>query len=377
MEPELRLQWYPQEGVLRKWLRLRTEQATTPLVIEEITLGTLAAEQLCGEFRPGLPQSYPLFLDGYFAGIEFPVAATRVENGKAYLGHRPLCKLEPDRWYESRRAVYGTAPAGGEVLAFHRYIESTSTAPEGTAFQLQLLVDIARSFQRRRHCADEGVRRQSVPQARRGVGLVTIAWDGRPNGVWDINRRLFPDEFAKIQAGAAAMGGRLGLWTSPSSCYPQAVDPQWALDHGYENGGAKMLSLAGEKYRTKYGPPSPTMWLALASHRSSWTGCHSGAQILAGSWPSEAVAQGAMDAFEPMRAANSEVWLEATYGAYASPWWVFQVNSVIGSFGDDSPHGRVPCPAYRESYTTARDYYNLQGEDRLPSPIPRSGKSLG
>ena len=46
------------------------------------------------------------------------------------------------------------------------------------------------------------------------------------------------------------------------------------------------------------------------------------------------------------------------------------VNSVIGSFGDDSPHGRVPCPAYRESYTTARDYYNLQGADRLPSPIP-------
>ena len=46
------------------------------------------------------------------------------------------------------------------------------------------------------------------------------------------------------------------------------------------------------------------------------------------------------------------------------------MNSVIGCFGDDSPHGRVPCPVYRESYTTARDYYNLQGADRLPSPIP-------
>ena len=46
-----------------------------------------------------------------------------------------------------------------------------------------------------------------------------------PHGVWDINRRMFPDEFAKIQAGAEAMGSRLGLWTSPSSCYPPAVDP--------------------------------------------------------------------------------------------------------------------------------------------------------
>ena len=134
VEPDLGLQWYPQEGVLCKSLRLRTEQATTPLVIEDITLETLAAEQLCGEFRPGLPQSYPLFLDGYFAVIEFPVAATRVENGKAYLGHRPLCKLEPNHWYESRRAVYGTAPVGGEVLAFHRYIEAHRPRPKGLHF---------------------------------------------------------------------------------------------------------------------------------------------------------------------------------------------------------------------------------------------------
>ncbi len=53
-----------------------------------------------------------------------------------------------------------------------------------------------------------------------------------------------------------------------------------------------------------------------------------------------------------------------------APGGCFHVNSVIGCFGDDSPHGRVPCPVYRESYTTARDYYNLQGADRLPSPIP-------
>ena len=89
-----------------------------------------------------------------------------------------------------------------------------------------------------------------------GVALdsftIDLGWSD-PHGVWDINRRCFRTNSAKIQAGAEAMGGRLGLWTSPSSCYPQAVDPQWALDHGYESGGAKMLSLAGEKYRDKYG----------------------------------------------------------------------------------------------------------------------------
>ena len=55
-----------------------------------------------------------------------------------------------------------------------------------------------------------------------------------------------------------------------------------------------------------------------------------------------------------------------------SPWWLFYVNSVIGSFGDDAPYGRVPAPVYRESYTTARDYYNLQGAALSVLPIAAS-----
>ncbi len=52
-----------------------------------------------------------------------------------------------------------------------------------------------------------------------------------------------------------------------------------------------------------------------------------------------------------------------------SPWWLFYVNSVIGTYGDDAPHGRVPSPVYWESYTTGRDYFNLQGAALLPIPI--------
>ena len=74
-----------------------------------------------------------------------------------------------------------------------------------------------------------------------------------------------------------------------------------------------------------------------------------------------------------MRKVQPEVWLESTcFGWNPSPWWLFHVNSVIGTFGDDAPHGRVPAPVYRESYTTGRDYYNLQGAARMPVPM-RSG----
>lgn len=94
-----------------------------------------------------------------------------------------------------------------------------------------------------------------------------------------------------------------------------------------------------------------------------------GSAFRAGECSSEEAAEGGIAAFEAARVAAPDVWLEATYSAYASPWWLFHVNSVIGAFGDDSPYGRAPAPVYRESYTTARDYYNLQGADRFPSPI--------
>ena len=198
---------------------------------------------------------------------------------------------------------------------------------------------------------------------------IDLGWSD-PHGVWDIDRRMFPEEFAKIQAGAEAMGSRLGLWTSPSSCYPPAVDPQWALEHGYEGAINNMLSLAGEKYRNKYASTIADYVARFKLAQIKLDGLYlGGPDFLAGPFPSEATGAGAAEAFDRMRAAGPDVWLEATYSAYASPWWLFHVNSVIGCFGDDSPHGRVPCPVYRESYTTARDYFNLQGADRLPAPF--------
>ncbi|MHB0960688.1 MAG: NPCBM/NEW2 domain-containing protein [Pirellulaceae bacterium] len=373
LERELCLQWYPSERVLRKWLRLRLTRESMPVTVEEITLETLPANQLRGEFRPGPPQSYPLFLEGYFAGVEFPVASTRIERDKAYLGHRPRCQLEPDKWYESRRAVYGPAPAGDEVLTFHRYIEGHRPPPKGMHFNYNSWWTSPVPFTE----ADIlGLMKQFEEKlyTRHGVALdsftIDLGWSN-PQGVWDIDRKLFPDEFSKIQAGAEAMGSRLGLWTSPSACYPQAVDPQWAVDHGYEKGDGKMLSLAGEKYRTKYGATIADYAQRFRLAQIKLDGLSlGGPDFMAGDWPSEAVAAGAVEAFQCMREASPDAWLEATYSAYASPWWLFDVNSVIGCFGDDSPYGRVPCPVYRESYTTARDYFNLQGADRLPSPIP-------
>jgi len=87
----------------------------------------------------------------------------------------------------------------------------------------------------------------------------------------------------------------------------------------------------------------------------------------------EALAQGGINVFQAIHAASPNAWLEATcFGWNPSPWWLFYVNSVTSPYGDDSPTGRVPCPIYRESYTTARDFYNFQGVAYLSIPINAS-----
>jgi len=84
----------------------------------------------------------------------------------------------------------------------------------------------------------------------------------------------------------------------------------------------------------------------------------------------DAIAEGMISVCDAVRQAAPQVWLEPTcFGWNPSPWWLWHVNSVTGTYGDDAPYGRVPCPVYRESYTTARDFFNLQGAARLAVPI--------
>jgi hypothetical protein len=382
-ERTLHAEWSAEEQVLRKWITFRITNTDNRVTLREVTLEKFASPAFAQEFRPLPPQSYPLFLKGFFAGIEFPVASTRVEGGVAFVGHRPMCDIRPGVEYQSRKAVYGPAnsgapPAESEVLAFHRYIERHRPAPKGMHFNYNSWWTSPVRFS---ETDILGLMKEFEDNLykKHGVALdsftIDMGWSD-PKGVWDIDAKLFPEGFSKISKAAEAMGGRLGLWCSPSSGYPPAVDPQWALDHGYEsfkipNSDARQLSLAGEKYRAKYASSISAMIKQFDIHQVKLDGLYiGGADYMAGNWPSEATAAGGAEAFDAMRAAGNNVWLEATYSPCASPWWLFHVNSVIGGFGDDSPFGRVPAPLYRESYTSARDFFNLQSADRLPSPIP-------
>ena len=130
----LLLRWSIQEQVLRKRVLVKVVDAPAPLVLEEVLLDVLDAGTLLEEPRFAPPRSMPVFLPGFFIGIEFPVASVRVEDARLLVGHGPQVTLSTGETFESRSAVYGLAAAGQERTALHRYINAHRPAPRGLHF---------------------------------------------------------------------------------------------------------------------------------------------------------------------------------------------------------------------------------------------------
>jgi hypothetical protein len=385
LEVRLRLRWSGAEGVLRKWADLHLRDAAGPALLKEVTLEELELSGEKPQLEGGGVQSYPAFWGGFFAGVEFPVAATRVEGERLVVAHRPGWTMRNGDWRQSRNAIFGVAPAGSERKQFARYITEHRPRPSGLHVNYNSWWTSPAPFYKESDIL--GLMDQFQRQLFKPFGVtfdtfcIDMGW-AEPRSVWQIKRELFPAGFSRIQEAAGKMGASLGLWISPTACYPEALNPDWARTNvetfspaGRGATGPRMCCLGGKRYAAEF-----SMQLAGLVQRYGIRHVKLDGYALEcpepdhghapGALSAEAITEGGIAAFAAVRAVQPDVWLESTcFGWNPSPWWLFHVNSVIGTFGDDAPRGRVPAPVYRESYTTGRDYYNLQGAARLPVPI--------
>jgi hypothetical protein len=386
LEVEIFVEWSAGESVLRKWAAYRLVDAKGPKLVSQIVLENMDTKAAGLRFLPEQPidtdgvQSRPVFLEGFFAGIEYPVAQCRAENGRLILLHRPGLRIQPGTWYQTRKAVYGVTPAGGERNGFKRYIDAHRPAPNSHHFiynpwwstpnvaSQKDIQDVMKSIRENLY-KPYGVTFDSC-------GLTVFTTD--PQSIWKVDMKRFPRGWSDLEELCKSIGSHLDIFLSPSSMYPPALDPRWAQEQGYETrdrGGASPLCLAGKRYQSetkKAIVDSVCRYHAnhvfLDGYLFDCPAADHGHEP--GILSTEPVCDGLLDIIAALRKASPDVWLAATcFHWNASPWWSFHVNSVIGCYGDDAPYGRVPSPVYRESYTSSRDYFNLQGAYWLSSPI--------
>ncbi|MCL5271098.1 MAG: NPCBM/NEW2 domain-containing protein [bacterium] len=386
LQVRLHLTWSPREMLLRKWADYRLRSVPAGCILHEIRLESLApvAAQPIG-FIPQAPQSHPGFFKGFYAGVEYPVATTRLEGDRLVLAHRPGLAMSGDSgWLTSRKVIFGLAPVGNERKSFAAYIARHRPEPRAMHFNYNTWWTSPIHYSEKDILGLMKVFEENLYRPY-GVSFQTFTIDlgwSNPKTLWDINRQLFPRGFVGIRAGAEAMQSRLGLWISPTSCYPPALDNEWAESQGYETGvfpgmGGSTIRLAclgGAKYADAFKDRITQMAIQYGIRHFKFDGYRltcpeTGHGHQPGEDSAEACAEGGIAAIAALRAAAPDTWIETTcFGGNPSPWWLFHVNSVIGSYGDDSPPSRVPAPVWRECATTGRDFYNLQGAALSPLP---------
>jgi hypothetical protein len=382
----LYLQWSAEEAVLHKWASYRLVDADAPLLLKEVALEEIDTTQPAPGLGPWqavitVPMSYPIFFSGLFAGIEFPVASTRREEGRAILAHMPGKTLEPGAIYETRKAVYGVCPTGEERRAFQAYVVDRSPAGIRRFFIYEPWVCVPLRYTEAHHLefvsriADNLYKKHGVSV---DTCIMTAGWSD-PQHLYEIDPGRFPTGYDKINQATKAMGANLGTWISPAALYSFAVDH--TAKEGYETtlwaNAFPGCCMGGPKYQARFKARLVDMFSRYDMVYSYMDGViqqcpetdhgHAPDQMSA-----EAIAEGLIDVVQAVRTVNPQAWLEATcFGGNASPWWLFYYNTVLGNYGNDYCWGRVPAPVYRDSHTTARDYHNLQGlvHGLLPAPL--------
>jgi len=387
LEVTLHLSWSATESVLRKWAEFCLADASRPKLLSEVVLEELDTAANGTKLLAQQPvnvdgiQSHPVFLQGFFVGIEHPVASCRAQKGRVVLSHLPGLTIEPGKKYRTRKAVFGIAEAGREKQAFRRYVEANRPMPKGRHHFVYNPFWSTPTVPSRNDILElMATLRTQAYQPHRitfdSCGLTVFTTDTK--SIWEVDKKRFPQGLVDLQEACRSIGSHLDLFFSPSSCYPPALDPVWAKQKGYETfelGSEQRLCLAGKRYQSQAKK-------AITDTVARYDVSHVFVDGYVFQCPArdhghepgvlsaEPIADGLIDILDALRKVSPGVWLAPTcFGWNPSPWWCFHVNSVIGTYGDDAPYGRVPSPVYRESYTSARDYYNLQGAYWLSAPI--------
>ena len=372
------------DGMLRKYavlVPLFSGGIITGVTVERFKYDTPPVHRDFGERK----SSYPYYFDGFFAALEFPYAVTAATDGVLSLGHTPMREVEYGVPYRTKNALFGIADGVTSERLFEHYITANRPVSPEVQANYNGWWTMPMRYGEDDALALIGEFKEKLYD-RYGVAFDTFTIDmgwSAEDKVWELDASRYPQGLDKAKAAVESTGGRLGLWISPSNVYsPLSFDNHKAIEQGYEimvRQGQPIgtaACLAGKKYQSKLKSQLLAYVCQYGIMHVKFDGLidlcgdASHGHPTGGDGVRELIAEGLIDVFKALSEAQPGIWLEATCLGYsASPFWLNYCSSVLGTYGDDSPDGMLAAPNFRDSATSGRDYYNLQGCDRLSVPV--------
>ena len=299
-----------------------------------------------------------------FLAIEHPLADNRVTPGDPC--PQVCCSLPRGNTLRAGqtwryKSVVGVAAPGQLRRGFLYYLERRRAHPYRPFLHYNNWYDVvlARREQRIREpeCLEaiEIFGRELV--RKRGVKLDALVWDDGwddLNSLWSFHKG-FPEGFRNLQAAAGKYGAAQGVWMSPWGGYASAKSRRIAYgkSQGYET-NASGFSMAG----AKYGKAFRDMCLKMIRDNGvtffKFDGMGGGNHASGAKSELPDDIDAVLDLTRVLRREKPAVFISATVGTWASPFWTLYADSIWRQGGDTGYFGKGDT---RQQWITYRDMF--------------------
>jgi len=298
--------------------------------------------------------------DDIFLAVEHPLAKNTVAGDSRVRCALPRGNVLKAGETRSFTSVFGVAEPGQLRRWFLTYIERRRAHPYRPFLHYNSWyhLNIARpdNHMTEAEClaAVEQIGRELVE--RRGVKLDAFVWDDGWddfNSLWDFHQD-FPVGFKNLRKAAARFGAAQGVWLSPWGGYgvPKRKRLAYGRSQGYET-NCNGFSMAGPKYRAAFRNVCLKMMREHGVVFFKFDGMGSGGGTGATGELADDV-DAVLSLARELRRENPEVFISATTGTWASPFWLLYADSIWRQGGDTSFHG---AGSQRQRWITYRDMY--------------------
>ena len=191
----------------------------------------------------------------------------------------------------------------------------------------------------------------------RGVKLDAFVWDDGWddfNTLWDFHKG-FPDGFMTLKDAAGKYGAAQGVWMSPWGGYARAKNLRIAYgkSQGYETNDSG-FSMAGAKYGKAFRDVCLHMMREHGVVFFKFDGMGGGNETTGARAEMADDVDAVLNLTRTLRRENPDVFISATIGTWASPFWTLYADSIWRQGGDTGFYGQGDT---RQQWITYRDKY--------------------
>ncbi|MDD9265470.1 immunoglobulin-like domain-containing protein [Paenibacillus sp. GCM10023248] len=311
-----------------------------------------------GVEKAGVVDGSPFFAGKVFFAQQTPVAKVSISGNKAsaYV-ERGEATLQGQSFAQS--SVIGIYPGNQKQRAFQYYLERERAHEHYSFLHYNSWYDLSWITDTYMTEADSldviNTWGQKFVQ-QRGAALKNFLFDdgyddysSTASTIWDFNPKTYPNGASKMKSAAESFGASLGFWLSPTGGYYDKLTKRIAVGKKMNPPTETKMSSTGEEIFKMSGPNYYNAFKHAVTKKQLVEGAnHFKFDRTEGIEDFHALLRLTQD----MRSNDPSVFINATVGTWASPYFTFYVDSIWRGGGD---MGKAGTGTIRQQWVNYRD----------------------